>query len=41
LLESFSSFWASDYKEVIVFMSLLPILLWRSFVAPVHDEEEE
>lgn len=41
LLESFSSFWASDYKEVIVFMSLLPVLLWRSFVAPVHDEEEE
>jgi len=41
LLESFSSFWASDYKEVIVFMSLLPILLWRSFAAPVHDEEEE
>ena len=41
LLESFSSFWASDYKEVIVFMSLLPVLLWRSFVAPAHDEDEE
>jgi len=40
LLESFSSFWASDYKEVIVFMSLLPVLLWRSFVAPAHDEDE-
>ena len=41
LLESFSSFWASDYKEIIVFMSLLPVLLWRSFSAPVHDEDEE
>jgi len=41
LLESFSSFWASDYKEIIVFMSLLPILLWRSYGAPVHDEQEE
>lgn len=41
LLESFSSFWASDFKEVIVFMSLLPVLLWRSFASPAHDEEEE
>ncbi len=41
LLESFSSFWASDYKEVIVFMALLPVLLWRSFVAPAHDDDEE
>ncbi len=41
LLESFSSFWASDYKEIIVFMSLLPILLWRSLSDPAHDEEEE
>lgn len=41
LLESFSSFWASDYKEVIVFMALLPILLWRSLVTPAHDEDEE
>jgi branched-chain amino acid transport system permease protein len=41
LLESFSSFWASDYKEVVVFMSLIPVLLWRSFASPVHLEEEE
>lgn len=41
LLESFSSFWASDFKEVIVFMTLLPILLWRSFATPAHDEDEE
>jgi branched-chain amino acid transport system permease protein len=30
LLESFSSFWASSYKEVIVFTIIIPILLWRS-----------
>lgn len=41
LLESFSSFWASDFKEVIVFMALLPVLLWRSFVSPAHDDDEE
>ena len=41
LLESFSSFWASDFKEVIVFMSLLPILLWRSFATPASIEDEE
>ncbi|MEN3365856.1 MAG: branched-chain amino acid transport system permease protein [Burkholderiales bacterium] len=43
-LESFSSFWASDFKEVIVFMSLLPVLLWRSIhsaVEAAQDEEEE
>jgi branched-chain amino acid transport system permease protein len=41
LLESFSSFWASDFKEVVVFMALLPVLLWRSFASPAHDEDEE
>ncbi len=41
LLEAFSSFWASDYKEVIVFTALLPVLLWRSLTSPVHLEEEE
>lgn len=30
LLEAFSSFWASEFKEVIVFTTILPILLWRS-----------
>ncbi len=40
LLESFGSFWASDYKEVIVFMALLPVLVWRSFATPAVDEEE-
>ena len=41
LMESFSSFWSSDYKEVIVFTALLPVLVWRSFSAPAHDEDEE
>jgi len=41
LLESFSSFWASDYKEVVVFVSLIPVLLWRSLAAPVALEDEE
>src|SRR5690606_31166954 len=38
LLESFSSFWASAFKEVIVFFSILPVLLWRSLRDP-HGEE--
>ena len=38
LIESFGSFWASAFKEVIVFTAILPVLLWRSFVDG-HDEE--
>ena len=38
LIESFGSFWASAFKEVIVFTSILPILLWRSFVDRDHEE---
>ena len=31
LLEAFGSFWASAFKEVIVFtLILIPVLLWRS-----------
>ncbi|NYT76715.1 branched-chain amino acid ABC transporter permease [Alcaligenaceae bacterium] len=40
ILEAFSSFWASAYKEVIVFTLIIPVLLWRSFGAPLTDEEE-
>ncbi|HJH23331.1 MAG TPA: branched-chain amino acid ABC transporter permease [Paenalcaligenes hominis] len=40
ILEAFSSFWASSYKEVIVFTFIIPVLLWRSFgVRPVDDED--
>ncbi|HBI82196.1 MAG TPA: branched-chain amino acid ABC transporter permease [Alcaligenaceae bacterium] len=40
LLESFSSFWASAYKEVIVFTLIIPVLLWRSLTTH-HVEDEE
>lgn len=40
LLEAFSSFWASAYKEVIVFTLIIPVLLWRSLKSH-HLEEEE
>lgn len=39
LLDSFSSFWASAFKEVIVFTAILPVLLLRSLADPHHDEE--
>ncbi len=39
LVESFSSFWASSYKELIVFTVILPILLWRSLTSHHVDEE--
>jgi branched-chain amino acid transport system permease protein len=40
LLESFGSFWASSFKEVIVFTLILPVLLWRSFRHGPDEEEE-
>ena len=40
VLESFSSFYASAFKEVIVFTLIIPVLLWRSFQRG-HDDEEE
>jgi branched-chain amino acid transport system permease protein len=41
LLESFASFWASAYKEVIVFTLIIPVLLVLSLRAHHEDEEEE
>ncbi|MDD4999541.1 MAG: branched-chain amino acid ABC transporter permease [Thiomonas arsenitoxydans] len=38
LVESFGSFWASAFKEVIVFTLVLPILLWRSVVGGTDEE---
>lgn len=39
-LESFASFWASAFKEVLVFTLIIPVLWWRSLhVAHVEDEE--
>ena len=40
LLESYSSFWASAFKEVIVFTLIIPVLVWRSLTTR-HVEEEE
>ena len=40
LLESYSSFWASAFKEVIVFTLVIPMLLWLSFTTHHSDEEE-
>lgn len=40
LLEAYSSFWASAFKEVIVFTLILPVLLWRSLSSRTTEEEE-
>ncbi|MDZ4254336.1 MAG: branched-chain amino acid ABC transporter permease [Sulfuritalea sp.] len=40
LLEAFSSFWASAFKEVIVFTLIIPVLVWRSLTTR-HVEEDE
>ncbi len=40
LIEAFASFWASAYKEVIVFGLIIPVLVWRSLGAR-HVEEDE
>ncbi|WP_038933533.1 branched-chain amino acid ABC transporter permease [Bradyrhizobium japonicum] len=41
IVEAFSSFYASNYKEVIVFMLLIPVLLLRSLAAPAVEEEKD
>ena len=40
LVESFASFWASQYKEVIVFTLIIPVLLWRSLTTHHHEEDQ-
>ncbi len=40
LIEAYSSFWASAYKEVIVFTLIIPVLLWRSLSTHHHEEDE-
>jgi branched-chain amino acid transport system permease protein len=40
LLDAFGSFWASSYKEVIVFTAILPVLLLRSLTDAGHDADE-
>ncbi|HYZ63104.1 MAG TPA: branched-chain amino acid ABC transporter permease [Acetobacteraceae bacterium] len=37
-VESFSSFYASAFKEVIVFTVIIPVLLWRSLAGAAEEE---
>lgn len=41
LVEAFSSFYASNFKEVIVFTLIVPVLLARSLSAPAVEEEKD
>ena len=41
LLESYSAFFASAFKEVIVFSIIIPVLLWRSLTSGTHHDEDE
>jgi branched-chain amino acid transport system permease protein len=41
IVEAFSSFYASNFKEVIVFTLLIPVLLLRSLAAPAVEEERD
>ena len=38
-VEAFSSFYASNFKEVIVFTLILPVLVLRSLASPAVEEE--
>lgn len=40
IVEAFSSYWLSNYKEVMVFSLILPVLLWRSFYTPMRVDED-
>lgn len=41
ILESYAAFWSSAFKEVIVFGSLIPLLVWRSLIAGSEEEEDD
>lgn len=40
LVEAFSSFFASNYKEVILFTLLIPVLIWRSLTTKQVEDDE-
>jgi branched-chain amino acid transport system permease protein len=40
-VEAFSSFYASNFKEVIVFFLIIPVLVLRSLAAPEVEEEKD
>lgn len=39
LVEAFASFFASNYKEIIVFALIIPVLLGRSLLVGSHEED--
>jgi branched-chain amino acid transport system permease protein len=39
LVEAFASFFASNYKEIIVFALIIPVLFWRSLAGGAHEDE--
>jgi branched-chain amino acid transport system permease protein len=41
LVEALASFYASNFKEVIVFTLILPVLLLRSLAAPAVEDEKD
>ena len=41
IVEAFSSFYARNFKEVIVFTLILPVLVLRSLAAPQVEEEKD
>lgn len=41
VVEAFSSFYASNFKEVIVFTLILPVLVLRSLAAPAVEDEKD
>jgi len=38
LLESFSGFWASEYRNIIVFSLLIPVLIWLSLARGTPED---
>ena len=41
VIEAFASFFASNYKEVVVFTLIIPVLLWLSLSHGHADAEDE
>lgn len=39
VIEAFASFWASAYRDVLVFTLIIPVLFWRSVASPVVEED--
>jgi len=41
ILDSFFSFWSSQFKDAIVFTLIIPVLFWRSFRATGQHEQDD